>query len=264
MVCSARSSGARLASNLSPKARSQPAKRPASERETFLVNNDFHCGEQERNIHRKMKVTSRKCVAIVDDDEAVRLSTADLIQRLGFDTKLFKSGEVFLESADLAEISCILLDFQMPGRDGLAVLRALAERGDSPPVLVLTAHGGIPAAVEAIKLGAHDFMEKPYDADVLLAKIGEAMQQSPGVQGAGGVKAEAVALVAVLSGRQRQVLHGIVRGLQNKIIAYELGLSIRTVEAYRAQLMERLGARGTAEAVRVAIAAGIMDDPAFP
>jgi two-component system response regulator FixJ len=226
MVCSARSSGARLASKPSPKARSQPAKRPAAERETFLVNNDFHYLQPERNIHRKMKVMSRKCIAIVDDDEAVRLSTADLIQRLGFDTKLFKSGEIFLESGDLSEISCILLDFQMPGRDGLAVLRALAERGDSPPVLVLTAHGGIPAAVEAIKLGAHDFMEKPYDADVLLAKIVEAMQ--------------------------------------NKIIAYELGLSIRTVEAYRAQLMERLGARGTAEAVRVAIAAGIMDDPAFP
>jgi two-component system response regulator FixJ len=210
-----------------------------------------------------MSVMSRKCIAVVDDDQAVRLSTADLLERLGFDVKLFESGDAFLDSGSLAGISCILLDLQMPGRDGLAVLRALAERGDSPPSLVLTAHGGIPAAVEAIKLGAYDFMEKPYDADALLTKIEGAMQQPPGVKGAGGGNAEAAALVAALSGRQRQVLGGIVRGLQNKIIAYELGLSIRTVEAYRAQLLERLGARGTADAVRVAIAAGIMDNPAF-
>jgi len=205
---------------------------------------------------------SRKCIAVVDDDEAARLSTAGLLERLGFDVKLFKSGDAFLESGSLDGISCILLGLQMPGRDGLAVLRALAERGDSPPALVLTAHGGIPAAVEAIKLGAHDFMEKPYDADALLAKIGDAIQRPRGGKGMGSGNAEAAALVAALSGRQRQVLHGIVRGLQNKIIAYELGLSIRTVEAYRAQLLERLGARGTADAVRVAIAAGFMDDPA--
>ena len=202
---------------------------------------------------------TRNCIAVVDDDEAVRLSTADLLQRLGFDVKLFKSGDAFLESASLEDISCILLDLQMPGRDGLAVLRALAQRGDSPPSLVLTAHGGIPAAVEAIKLGAHDFMEKPYDVDVLMAKIDEALHQPAGLKGGGSPDAEAAALVAGLSGRQRQVLDGIVRGLQNKIIAYELGLSIRTVEAYRAQLLDRLGARGTADAVRVAIAAGFMN-----
>jgi two-component system response regulator FixJ len=206
---------------------------------------------------------SRKCIAIVDDDEAVRLSTAHLLERLGFEVKLFKSGDAFLEESSFDGISCILLDLQMPGRDGLAVLRALNERGDSPPALVLTAHGGIAAAVEAIKLGAHDFMEKPYDADALLAKIEEAMQQRSGAKSAGSVNAEAAALIAALSGRQRQVLQGIVRGLQNKIIAYELNLSVRTVEAYRAQLMERLGTRGTADAVRVAIAAGFMDEPDF-
>ena len=204
---------------------------------------------------------SRECIAVVDDDEAVRLSTADLLQRLGFDVKLFKSGDAFLESSSLDGIDCILLDLQMPGRDGLAVLRELAERGESPAALVLTAHGGIPAAVEAIKLGAHDFMEKPYDAEVLLRKIGEAMERPVDKKGMARANAEAAALVAALSARQREVLRGIVRGLQNKIIASELGLSIRTVEAYRAQLLARLGARGTADAVRVAIAAGFMDDP---
>jgi len=206
---------------------------------------------------------SRTCIAIIDDDEAVRLSTAELLERAGFDVELFKSGDDFLESPSLAGISCILLDLQMPGRDGLAVLRALAERGDSPPSLVLTAHGGIPAAVEAIKLGAHDFMEKPYDVELLLAKIEQAMRQPAGSSSEAPADARAAALVAGLSGRQRQVLQGIVRGLQNKIIAYELDLSIRTVEAYRAQLLERLGARGTADAVRVAIAAGFIHDPAF-
>jgi two-component system response regulator FixJ len=209
---------------------------------------------------RRVSVASRQCIAVVDDDEAVRLSTADLLGRLGFDVKLFKSGDDFLDSNGFAELSCVLLDLQMPGRDGLAVLRALAERGASPPTLVLTAHGGIPAAVEAIKLGARDFMEEPYDVDVLLKKIEEAIQQPAAVKGAPSVNEEAAALVASLSGRQRQVLRGIVRGLQNKIIAYELNLSIRTVEAYRAQLLERLGARGTADAVRTAIAAGFADD----
>jgi len=204
---------------------------------------------------------SRKRIAVIDDDEAVRLSTADLLQRLGFDVTLFKSGDAFLESDSLEGIDCILLDLQMPGRDGLAVLRTLAERGESPAALVLTAHGGIPAAVEAIKLGAHDFMEKPYDAEVLLRKIEEAMQRPADKKGMARANAEAAALVAALSARQREVLRGIVRGLQNKIIAYELSLSIRTVEAYRAQLLDRLGARGTADAVRVAIAAGFMDDP---
>ena len=207
---------------------------------------------------------TRECIAVVDDDEAVRLSTADLLERCGFEVKLFKSGDAFLEEASLAEISCILLDLQMPGRDGISVLRALADEGDSPPALILTAHGGIPSAVEAIRLGAYDFMEKPYDADTLLAGIREAIRRSRKGKEKGSVQSEASALVAALSGRQRQVLGGIVRGLQNKIIAHELGLSIRTVEAYRAQLLERLGARGTADAVRVAIAAGLTDESSLP
>jgi two-component system response regulator FixJ len=207
---------------------------------------------------------SRKCIAVVDDDEAVRLSTGSLLERRGFEVRLFESGDAFLELGSYQGISCILLDLQMPGQDGLAILRALAERDDAPPVLVLTAHGGIPAAVQAIKLGADDFMEKPYEADALLTRVEEAVRRPPGTNGAARANPEAVALVAALSGRQRQVLQGIVRGLQNKIIAYELDLSIRTVEAYRAQLLERLGVRGTADAVRMAIAAGLLDEPDFP
>jgi two-component system response regulator FixJ len=204
---------------------------------------------------------SRNCIAVVDDDTAVLLSTAELLRRSGFDVKLFNSGDDFLNSDDLEGVSCVLLDLQMPGRDGLSVLRTLAERDEAPAIIVLTAHGGIPSAVEAIKLGAQDFMEKPYDAEELLTKIDEAMQRPAGAKGAPIIDAAAAALIAALTGRQRQVLRGIVRGQQNKIIAYELDLSIRTVEAYRAQLLERLGARGTADAVRIAIAAGFMGDP---
>jgi two-component system response regulator FixJ len=207
---------------------------------------------------------SNGLVAIVDDDEAVRLSTASLLTRAGFDTKLFESGDGFLAASASEPVSCILLDMQMPGSNGLAVLRALNARDESPPVIVITAHGDIPAAVEAMKLGAQDFVEKPYDAEALLARIADLMKRRASANGVGGLKAEAAALVAALSGRQREVLQGVVRGLQNKIIAYELGLSIRTVEAYRAQLLHRLGCRGTADAVRVAIAAGLLDEPEAP
>jgi two-component system response regulator FixJ len=207
---------------------------------------------------------SRGLVAIVDDDEPVRLSTAELLARLGYDTVLFRSGDEFLESDGRAGLGCILLDLQMPGRNGLAILDALNAEGPFPPVLILTAHGDIPAAVEAIKLGARDFMEKPYRPAHLLTKIQQAMLGSTVATAGPGVNSEAVALVARLSERQRQVLEGIARGVPNKVMAFELAISIRTVEAYRAQLMQRLGARGTAEAVRIAIAAGLLAEPALP
>src|SRR4051812_8329094 len=205
--------------------------------------------------------TSRNWIALVQDGEIVPTPTSDLLQCLGFTVKPFKSGDALLQVDSWDDISCVLLDLQMPGYDGPAALRALAERGDSPPILVLTAQGGMAAAVEAIRLGAHDFIEQPCEAEFLVARI-EAATRRPGGERAGGeVDAESVALVAALSRRQRQVLDGIGRGLQNKIIAYELGLSIRTIEAYRAQLLDRLGARGTADAVRVPIAAGLLQEP---
>jgi two-component system response regulator FixJ len=137
----------------------------------------------------------------------------------------------------------------------------LAAHDGSPPVIVITAHGDVAMAVDAMKLGAYDFLEKPYEGAVLLERIAEALKSQATATGAGSSGAEAAALVAGLSQRQREVLQGILRGLQNKIIAFELGLSIRTVEAYRAQVLQRLGCRGTAAAVRLAIAAGLLDEP---
>jgi two-component system, LuxR family, response regulator FixJ len=205
---------------------------------------------------------NRTQIAVVDDDEVVRLSIATYLTDAGFDVSLFDSGDSFLAGDASNSFSCILLDVQMPGSDGLAVLRALGEGGDPPPVVVMTAHGDTRVAVAAMKLGAYDFVEKPYVAGDLRGVIDGAVAGRLTSDDARNLRKQAASLVASLTPRQFQVLQGIVRGLQNKNIAYELGISIRTVEAYRGQLLERLGARGTAEAVRLAIAAGITDDGA--
>ena len=203
-------------------------------------------------------MTAGRSVAIVDDDDGVRRSLASLLARAGFEVSPFESGDRFLSAPESGHVSCVVLDLQMPGRDGLAVLRALADRKTSPPVLVMTAHGGIAAAVKAMKLGAVDFLEKPYPAESFLEAIGRALASGPRRREA-AIDRDAAARIAALPQRQAQVLRGILKGQPNKIIAYELGLSIRTVEAYRAQLLDRLGVRGTAAAVRLAIAAGMLE-----
>ena len=198
-------------------------------------------------------------VAIVDDDEAVRRSTAGLLKRAGHSVQTYADGAEFL-AADLGEeVGCILLDMRMPNVDGLAVMRALRERGVTIPILVLTGHGDVPLAVEAMRLGAVDFLEKPYPSAELREAIHRACT-APRTAPGEGVDPEARAKVATLSKRQRSVLAGILKGQPNKIIAWELNLSIRTVEAYRAQLLDKLNVRGTAEAVRLAIAAGMLGE----
>jgi two-component system response regulator FixJ len=196
-------------------------------------------------------------VAIVDDDDAVRQSTAGLLRRAGHRVDSYTDGTEFLAS-DLPEnLGCILLDMRMPGLDGLGVMRALREREVAVPILVMTGHGDVPLAVEAMRLGAVDFLEKPYPPGALLDAIRHACNTPVALPGAQPVNKQAQAKVATLSERQRAVLLGILKGQPNKIIAWELGLSIRTVEAYRAQMLIKLGVRGTAEAVRMAMAAGM-------
>jgi two-component system response regulator FixJ len=202
-------------------------------------------------------MTAGRSVAIVDDDDGVRRSLASLLARAGFEVSPFESGDRFLSAPESGHVSCVVLDLQMPGRDGLAVLRALADRKTSPPVLVMTAHGGIAAAVDAMKLGAVDFLEKPYAPEALLSAVGKAVTTGAKGEEARTLRDAAVQRLQLLSPRHMQVLRGILKGQANKIIAYELGLSIRTVEAYRAEMLERLGVRGTAEAVRLAIAGGV-------
>jgi two-component system response regulator FixJ len=201
-------------------------------------------------------------VAIVDDDDAVRQSTSRLLSRAGHRVDSYTAGAEFLASDLPQQLNCILLDMRMPGMDGLSVMRSLRERSLSVPIVVLTGHGDVPMAVEAMRLGAIDFLEKPYPAAALLEAINRACTAPLPVPPGHPVNPQAQARVAALSDRQRDVLRGILRGQPNKIIAWELGLSIRTVETYRAQMLEKLGVRGTAEAVRLAIAAGLSDGSA--
>jgi two-component system response regulator FixJ len=195
-------------------------------------------------------------VAVVDDDDAVRLSTARLLGHRGFDVAAFGSGDEFL-AADLpGNFDCVLLDLRMPGTDGISVLRTLKERRIYLKVVVLTGHGDIAIAVEAMRLGSLDFIEKPYQSAALVEAINHVCARPP-LGASAQIDKEAREKVAKLPARQRDVLFGILKGQQNKIIAYELGLSVRTVEAYRCQLLTNLGVRGTAEAVRLALAAGM-------
>ena len=202
-----------------------------------------------------------KRVAIVDDDEAVRESTGALLESSGFTADLFQSGDEFLE-IDPNSTDCILLDMRMPGADGIEVLRQLGERDTCPPVVVLTGHGDLALAVEAMKLGAMDFIEKPYEPSLLLNALHVAIANRRGDRAVVPPSKEALALVNKLSSRQCEVLRGMLGGEPNKIMAWKLGLSIRTVEAHRAQVMSRLQVRSIAEAVQLALAAGLGSDRA--
>jgi two-component system response regulator FixJ len=200
-----------------------------------------------------------RMIAVVDDDDAVRQSTSRLLTRAGHRVHSFPRGEAFLQADLPANVDCILLDIRMPGLSGIDVLRALKDRPSVPPVIVLTGHGDVPLAVEAMKLGAAEFLEKPFPPDLLLRVLERVWTERSHAEKEDGEKCEAGLRVGALTPRQRQVLRGIALGQPNKIIAFNLGLSTRTVEAYRAQLLDKLGVRSTAEAVRIALHAGIAD-----
>jgi two-component system response regulator FixJ len=196
-------------------------------------------------------------VAIVDD-VAASSSTKALLELAGYGVRTFVSGDEFLAAQPPGDWDCVVLDIHTAGINGIGLLKALGAGKAMPPVLVLTGQGAIAEAVEAMKLGAADFLEKPYPAESFLEAIGRALASGPRRKEV-AVDRDAAARIAALPQRQAQVLRGILKGQPNKIIAYELGLSIRTVEAYRAQLLDRLGVRGTAAAVRLAIAAGMLE-----
>jgi two-component system response regulator FixJ len=202
-------------------------------------------------------VSGQHVVAIVDGAAAAGRSTAALLERAGFKVLRFEGGDAFLAAQRPGHADCVVLDMGLGGADGVGLLKALGGWESMPPVLVLTGRGAIPQAVEAMKLGAFDFLEKPYPADSFLEAIGRALASGPSRK-EGARDPEAVAKVGRLSPREDQVLRGVVKGQPNKIIAYELSLSIRTVEAYRSQLLHKLGVRGTADAVRLALAAGMI------
>ena len=192
----------------------------------------------------------RPTVHVVDDDEAVRQAVTMLLRSAHLGAEAYPSGAALLDalaSAVEGRADCVLTDVRMPGLDGLE-LRIGGFRG---PVVVMTAHGDVPTAVRAMKAGASDFIEKPFDDEVLLAVIGAAVDKAQ----VPGVAVKAAARIAQLSPREREVLDLLMAGKSNKAIARDLGLSPRTVEIHRARLMTRLGVGSLAEAVRIAVRA---------
>lgn len=206
-------------------------------------------------------MTARRLIYLVDDDDAVRRSAGFMLKTSGFDVESFSSGPDFLKRAKDAEPGCILLDVRMPGMDGLEVQRELNAQGIALPVIVLTGHGDVGVAVTAMKAGAIDFIEKPFEKSVLLSALEEGFAQLERSDRNQSRANEAATRLKALTARENDVLLGLVRGHANKTIAYDLGISPRTVEIYRANLMTKLGVSSLSEALRIAFAAGLGEAP---
>jgi two-component system response regulator FixJ len=198
-------------------------------------------------------------IHIVDDEDAIRRSASFLLKTSGFGVTTWTSGVEFLKNVKSAEQGCILLDVRMPEMDGLEVQQALLDRGVAMPVIVLTGHGDVSIAVKAMKAGAVDFIEKPFEKTVLMSAIDRAFERLEDAEGRASRAADAAVLIAGLTGREVDVLKGLARGLPNKTIGYDLGISPRTVEVHRANVMTKLNVKSLSEALRIAFAAGIDD-----
>ena len=196
-----------------------------------------------------------RIVHIVDDDEAVRQSLAFLLGSAGLTVRLYDSATAFLAGLSTVKSGCLVTDVRMPDMTGIELLQQLKSRACNLPAIVITGHGDVPLAVEAMKAGAVDFIEKPFDEEAILHAVQAALER--GFEGEGRDDSAIAAKLATLSERERQVLEGLVSGHPNKTIAYDLGISPRTVEVYRANLMTKMGARSLSELIRMAIIANV-------
>src|SRR5215470_19199230 len=199
---------------------------------------------------------------VIDDDEAVRESIGFLLRTAQLTVKTYETASAFLAVAPTIGSGCVITDVRMPGVSGIDLLRRLKEMGIGLPVIVITGHGDVPLAVEAMKFGAVDFLEKPFNDDVLLASVRSALDRSEKDARLGVEHAELNDRIATLSNREREVLEGLVAGHPNKIIAYDLGISPRTVEIYRANVMTKMKAPSLSELVRMALIAGVLKSTA--
>lgn len=200
-------------------------------------------------------MTAKDPVHIVDDDEAIRDSLSFLLDSAGWETRLWDSAESFLTEAADAQAACLITDVRMPGMSGLELVQALSAKGFSAPMIVMTGHGDIPLAVEAMKAGVVDFLEKPLDDDLLLRAIETAVARGPASPDEDPETLRIRERFETLSPRERDVLQGVVAGKPNKVIAYDLGISPRTVEVYRAGLMTKMAAGSLSDLVRMALTA---------
>ena len=197
-------------------------------------------------------------VHIIDDDDALRDSLSFLLSSVGIKTKSYETATGYSNDPERGACGCILTDVRMPGMSGIDLLRKLKSDGITVPVIVMTGHGDVPLAVEAMKLGALDFVEKPFNDDALIASVRSALGEAKRHSVHEEERKEIDARLAQLTARERQVLDGLVGGQPNKVIAHELGISPRTVEIYRANVMTKMQANSLSELVRMALVTGAL------
>lgn len=198
-------------------------------------------------------------IYVVDDDEAVRQSLEFLLKTAGYAVRGFESARDLLDVLPKVGVGCVITDVRMPEITGIELLRKVKEVKPDLPVIVITGHGEIALAVQAMKIGAIDFLEKPFDDDHLLAAVRSALSQEADTAKRRAELTEIQDKLAALSNRERQVLEGLVAGNANKNIAFDLGISPRTVEIYRANVMTKMSANSLSDLVRMAMMAGILE-----
>jgi two-component system response regulator FixJ len=204
-------------------------------------------------------MSTEPLVHIIDDDPAVRDSLAFLLQSMRIPATAHESAASFLAGLSAEQKGCIITDIRMPEITGIDLLRRINEMKVQMPVIVITGHGDVPLAVEAMKLGAFDFLEKPFNDEAIVAAVRMALTRSKESERANADRAELDKRIASLSSRERDVLNGLVAGHSNKVIASDLAISPRTVEIYRAHVMTKMQAGSLSELVRMAIAAGLAE-----
>jgi two-component system, LuxR family, response regulator FixJ len=200
-----------------------------------------------------------RAVYIIDDDQALRESLAFLLRAAQLEVRSFESAKTFLDALPDASIGCVITDIRMPHMSGIDLLRRLKELKVGVPVIVITGHGDVPLAVEAMKIGAADFLEKPFNDDQLLASVRAALQYQQDQTKRCAERAEIENRISKLSAREKDVLAGLIQGRANKQIAFDLGISPRTVEIYRANLMNKMQADSLSDLVRMALVVQMQD-----
>jgi len=200
-------------------------------------------------------MTDKAIIYVVDDEDAVRRSVGFMLRTSGYEVHAFASGVEFLKEVKKLDPGCVLLDVRMPDMDGLEVQQQLNAHGVAMPVIVLTGHGDVATAVQAMKRGASDFLEKPFEKASLIEAIERGSEKIGRKEQATKSEHEAKVRIAALTAREQDVLRELVRGHPNKTIAYDLGISPRTVEVHRANVMSKLGVRSLSDALRIAFAA---------
>ncbi len=205
-------------------------------------------------------MSSKGKVYVIDDDEAMRDSLNFLLDSSGFEVSLFEDAQSFLDALPDLEFGCVISDVRMPGLDGIELLKRMKADSNPFPIVMMTGHGDVPLAVEAMKLGAVDFLEKPFEDDRLTAMIDQAIRRAEPAAKNEAIAQDIAARVASLSPRERQVMEGLIAGLSNKLIAREYDISPRTIEVYRANVMTKMQANSLSELVRLAMRAGMLKD----